>query len=534
MFKPNSLESTQYYSEYMDLLLIDDDQMIQKFNDLYVTERRKYVLLRQKGYYETVTWYGKKHPMNEEGAKPLLDFMFKSHLNGWYTICVFASKDTTKFICFDVDVKGNNRKKRAQKAVRLLYETLAQYGIPKKNIYISSSGKKGYHVEIFFKNHLCLKTAKAFFDLIVNRPGLNNLEEANVEFRPTNTQAVKLPLGYNFCNRFKSRRFCCFVDINSGQDFVEIDNYAYFLYIEKINPFLIFHILHEHRTTNNNINNQLLNLNSTNNAQPSLVVDNETKKDNHYTANQGKQEPYDNNYSINGILKLEKEGLSKPGTRHNSLLKLAILFKDYYRLSQEDSKTRLIEWLKRQDKSTYTTSLDNSIKDIEQIVADTYNRDYKLKRGNSVRIYAEEIVEILKAKQKNAKLLLFALLVHNKKYFSVDGVFYMSYKQMSEATGLSVRTCIYQMKNLVAQNLVKVVGSKIPDNYKYYKPNNYRLLFRKKENVQDDDQALVFEYKSNTYVREYFKQGLGLPEDSIIKKCLPKKDYYQFKKKYIY
>lgn len=514
------------------------DLIIDKFSDLYITVRRKYVILKKSKpkKYETVTWDKYDKSKCSPGARPLFDFMIEAHLKGKYTVCVFAKSLFAKFICFDVDIKDkSNKKRKSQKVVRLLVDTLVEYGIPKERIYISWSGTKGYHVEIFFNRQYSGSKAKEFFDLIVNRPCFKDIFGANIEFLPTQNRAIKLPLGLNFNSRLKKNRFCNFVDIHSGEEFLDIYSIKYFLDIQTIDPKYIDAALEKLKADNvcRDYNSACRN-NLTGTTLNSTKNKNEVKQNYEVSSaySESNLKSSDNKMSIKNILKLERDGLKKPGTRHDSLLKLSILYKCYYKYTQEENKNKLIEWLKRQDKSTYTTSFEDAIKDIEKIVYYTYKRDYKLGKSCSIiNISDEEMEEVIKVKQKNAKLLLFALLVHNKKYSDVNEIFYMSYEQMSKATGLSEKTCIDQVKNLEKQEFVEVVERKIPDTNFVYKPNKYRLLLD--ESIIEralDNKKISFEYRSKDEIRKHFIEGINLIEDKSLRKYLSKKDLHLVKK----
>ncbi len=513
------------------------DLLVENFFELYIDKKgcRKYVLLSKKGY-ETVTWDKYNKMKCSPGAKPLKDFRIVNHLKGKKTVCVFSLSDATKFICFDVDIKDkNNKKGKAQKVVRLLVDTLVKYGIPKDRIYTSWSGSKGYHVEIFFKHTYSLSKAELFFDLIVNRPSLKSILNANIEFLPTATRAIKLPLGLNFLSRFKKNRLCNFVDIHSGEEFIDILSLKHFMDIQKTDHEIIDTAVERLIADNASSDNSIpYGNNSTITSLTSVSSNNEMKqqKDVNSTVSQLIPEQSNNKKSLESILRLEREGLKQPGTRHDSLLSLAILYKCYYNYCREENKSKLIEWLENQDKNTYTTPLEDSIKDIEKIVQYTYDRDYQLgKNSPSICISAKEMEQVIKVKQKNAKLLLFTLLVHNKRHSFVGGIFYMSKNLMSKSSGLCDKTCRNQLKNLVNQKFVEEVETMIPDGNGSYEANRYKLLLGKHLRVIDEgNKKIEFDYNNNDNIREYYLKGLEILEDKTLKEYLSKKDYHLFKK----
>jgi len=107
----------------------------------------------------------------------------------------------------------------------------------------------------------------------------------------------------------------------------------------------------------------------------------------------------------------------------------------------------------------------------------------------------------------------------------------MSYKQMSKTTGLCERTCINQMDNLVNQNVVKVVASKVPDELSYYKPNSYKLLLRESPIEEaDNNKSIEFEYTGKSKIRKQYLDGLKLLDDNTLRTQLSKNGLHLFKR----
>jgi len=83
----------------------------------------------------------------------------------------------------------------------------------------------------------------------------------------------------------------------------------------------------------------------------------------------------------------------------------------------------------------------------------------------------EEITEIIKIKGKNNRLVLYSLLIHSKRYATKNGIFYMSYNQMVEVTGLTKKTLIKIVRELEDLGLIIVNRSEITKfNTKLGKP----------------------------------------------------------------
>jgi len=124
--------------------------------------------------------------------------LMMNHLRGDFTLATFASPKATKFISVDVD-EGDPA------VVHRVVDTMVEMGIPRDRVYVSFSGKKGYHVDIFIRDFLLNKYARMFYVLMIDRSAL---DPRKVEFRPTSGQAIKVPLGIHQA----TGRRCWYVD----------------------------------------------------------------------------------------------------------------------------------------------------------------------------------------------------------------------------------------------------------------------------------------------------------------------------------
>src|SRR5205085_11636417 len=181
------------------------EQLVNKFNELFITKRKKYLILKQNGEYIQI------NENNSTGFKKLNDFHIKRHLQGKETLGVFAGEYNTQFICFDVDFHDP---KLAKWYTYRVIDSLVNVGVPEKYIHTSTSGNKGYHVDVYFNKMITIDVCKAFFDLVINQGQLYS-EHGKVEFRPSN-QGLKLPLGINFKNNNSRTNKCWYVDYNNS------------------------------------------------------------------------------------------------------------------------------------------------------------------------------------------------------------------------------------------------------------------------------------------------------------------------------
>jgi len=381
-------------------------EIVDKINDLYILGRKKYLVQNKKGQYTTV--------IHTKGNRPLVDSIVEEHLKGKYTIGVFSSY-YSKFICFDVDVKDTEY---ARWTTYKLINALQDIGISDDYINVSTSGNKGYQVEIFFDKPIQNKILKDFYLLVLNHADLLNIDFGQVEFRPTDTQGVKIPLGIHQ----KTKKRCWYVD---NVNLKPIRKKEYILTIKKLSSEYFYSLLNKAKDTIDNDEAEEIE-NIIQSHKPLKIY----------------QQNIDREVTIESIEELIANGLNMQGTRHNALLKIA-KYNKYNGMSAEENKQFLINWMEKQDQRTYSTKWDNVLKDIDLIIKYTYERNYSLTvKQNDIVVSAEELQDILKIKGKNQKRLLYALLIHSKRYANKDGIFYMSYKQMEDITGLTRMTVI--------------------------------------------------------------------------------------------
>jgi hypothetical protein len=435
-------------------------QVIEKLNDLYVRNRSKYLILNSDGQYSTIYYNKKQKDKNKKGAKPLIDFHMKRHLQGKATVGVFASYLDTKLICFDVDIKD---KEQAKSVVYKLIYTLTWLGIEHEYIHISTSGNKGYHVEIFFDEPISNDTVKSFYLLVMNKSQLINLDFGQVELRPTATQGVKIPLGCNFKNKDWQTQECWYIDFENRLEPIKSEEYI--LTIRKLESSKLLDILNKHEDAINRYSEKQI-------EEYQNVVE-------QYKPLEVYKQNIDEGSTLEAIEKLIEEGLTRPNTRHNSLLKIA----KYYRhigMSREEAEPLLIDWMKSQDKRLYTSSWEFCHKDIREIVKDVYERGYSLTHTKSIGITEDETRQIIEVEGKSDKLVIYAMLTHSKRYALSNGVFYMTVVQIEEATGLTDKTIRNAVKRLEEKNLIEVVSRNQgtidrKTGQKTKKPNKYKV-----------------------------------------------------------
>lgn len=440
--------------------------VIKQLVNLYVIKANyKYIQQWKKTDYKTNkkywTWSTK---IPGQGASILNDYFIQNHLDGHETLGVFSGMIYSKFVCFDVDFK---EPQMAKWITYKICDTLRKVGIDE--YYISFSGSKGYHVEIFIDDLIDIINSRKFYTYIINRSGVNQyLEQGEVEFRPSDTQGVKIPLGI----QHKTGRFCGFcLEENSLKVMSKEKSQEYLFSIKKIKRKKILNVLM--------LDEEISNYNNLEQKTKSLkkeIVKTETSLLKHkdlaiYNEDVETKE--------NKAIYLIENGLQRTGSRHNSLLLIAMFYNTCGE-TKEQIEQDLITWMKAQDKRMYNTPIEECLKDIKLIVDYVYDKNIFIKQLNKdVSIDKNELDTIItECKTKGEKQLSYAMLIHAKRFAKKNGEFYMTLSQMAETTGMTDRNAQRVIAKLEENNLIKVTQRNEKQKGTYIKvPNKYIVCF---------------------------------------------------------
>lgn len=482
--------------------------IINKINELYITTRFKYLAQFDGGIYATLnSKENKKH-------KSLHDGLIYNHLIGKSTIGVFGgSSKGSKFICFDVDQEELIRSKIL---TYRLYNTLVDMNIPENKIYISFSGSKGYHIEIFFHDFIDNRLIKRFYSLVMERGQFNDIENGQIELRPIKQDiGVKLPLGVHH----KTKKRCWFVDINNNLE--PLKSFEYILAIEKMNKDSFMDIIEESKDVSG--------------IKGKVKTITETKEDDvdalRYQQPRLYLQNIDEEYTLEYILDILKKGIKRKGTRHNCLFMLAKYFKCEQGLNTEEIQSALIEWMSEQDKRMYSTSWNQCLKDIKYLSNYVHDKDIQMTikyRKLSGEISKTQLLNMMKLKKKNRKLLYFSMIKHSHHFSKQNGVFYMAYSVMRESTGISsdetIKKCI---DDLIAYNLIVAVSRNIKIKGENWKETNKYKLIDFEGNI--NDRYINVNY-NKSYVESYFETVCKMFTQRELKSLCPERQYKEFSK----
>jgi len=360
----------------------------------------------------------------------------------------------TKFMTFDVDFQS---RKMAKWITYNIVDSLCLSGLT--NHYISFSGNKGYHIDLFFDDYIQIDHAKKLFDYIINLADIKQYfaDGSKVEFRPTSGQGVKLPLG----RHQKTKKYCGFCLIENGLRVMsKKKSEDYLMSIQRTSKQLVLDLLQEQEAE---IKNAKIEVPRTEN-----IISQHRMLDNY---NQSED------YSIDRAKDLFFNGLKAPGSRNNSIFLVGLYLK-YQGLDAEQVKQELYDWMDRQNADLYSTPLEQCYKEIDATVKTMFKKNYNLSASNKdLTVTYEEIKWIIEnCPEKNQKLITYAMLVHSKRHANAQGVFYMTFKHLQEATGLDDNTVQRQINKLAELGVIEIVAHNRAAKKGLKKlPNLYRI-----------------------------------------------------------
>lgn len=380
----------------------DMQLIIQKLNELYIMTRHKYLSM----YFDKddlPKWSTIKY-------SKLTDSTLLKHLSTETTVGVFSGKELTKFICFDIDTPSLEYSKQLYQL--LLFTLTEDFNIPLKNIVASFSGKKGYHLEIFFSQALSVLLVESFHKAVLDYINLQTVIYGDIEFRPSYTQGVKLPLSIHK----ETGNFCNYVD---NQTLEAINDPKYILSIEQLDV-------------------DVFKTRVLDSMNCSIYDDNFFVLEN-FKAEQTEEllhevKPYiklDENFKEEMVLILEENKLMRNSSRNNTTFNLAIYLKNSGEtlIESESIITSVMTntWENHRGLISKETEYIFMLKEIKRINKYVYSKSYETQNKKSYKLYKEEILKILEIPTKPLRKLMFSLYLQSKKYAKKDGTFYMAY-----------------------------------------------------------------------------------------------------------
>lgn len=403
--------------KFQDLEKETQTKIIDKMTRLYAYHIDKYLEQKADGYRTFIKdrWISEKlldWELNETTLSKKITAFKRSdielHLSGHKTYGLFAGVKYTKFITFDVDSASVDLSRSA--ALELINVLHTIFKISNEDIHVIFSGKKGYHVSLYFERPVKNEIAKEFYVEVMRYT--DKPQEVNIEFRPTNKQGVKLPLGIHRTAAGSPRSW--FIDKNT---FRPIKSFEYILGIEPIS------------------NHSCLDYKSFKDEMPAPVVVAPINSVEHFQLSDYEKA------NLRGFsAALIKNGqLSQSGTRHNATLALAI----HCRTSgySIDSTVKLImNILQNSPRRLIQLDPKNWQEETARIVNMCYEKGYSFKvNTDHIRIYKPEMERVMQFKNFKLKYFAFVMLMVGKSY---GPIFYFTFNSTLAETDINSRHTI--------------------------------------------------------------------------------------------
>lgn len=471
------------YDEYLknyNSIKYMENLMIKFFDEYYITVRSKYLLYSIDGQTYTVNSKKVSEGIDEVTGEviknrilPLCKKQLQNHIKLNETIGIFFPSIGTKLIGLDLDIND-------VEALNKIYNTINVY-LDDTSFLITSSGGKGFHIDIFLESILARDIVIKFYELILNETGLNNKE---LELRGANEQGWKLPFGMNH----KKKNYCGVVNefgIPVSED-----------YLERI-------ILSRTKTSINTIIEAvLINVEEAEETiipeTTEILSDDEIIEFEDMTAEVTALHNYNNlnDDFIEDLALIYRNGFYGAGVRNKYTFKIALFLKCHMKFNKKVVLEEMLEWMGRC--KGYTATEKEFTKDIENTVEKIFKEDLKLLiAARQIKISKIEIKEILSIKCRSSletralRLLYYMMFLHSKAYASEDGVFFMTLEQMQEMGACKTkRDLLKQINKLIELKKIYKYPTKRVSRVKFA-PSEYKLIALSSVTVNRDSKNFI-------------------------------------------
>lgn len=432
--------------------------------EYYIDRRNVFGLMLATGEQKGKTVHANNRHTKQ--PRPLTDKVIDEHLDGGHALSIKSREDgSIKFVTMDFDTK-DDAKSDALQVVRILRE---EFRLADNCILTSFSGGKGYHVDLFFEEHQDGAKVYAFYLTLLDRIGRTTKQ---VEFRPTPTVLVKLPLG----KHHGADRWCEIVD----NDKLETTDTGRIYSIEKIN------------------NAKMAEIYAITDAY--TFVHTENKEREKSVKKTGKIASHKSSGFAGTVTVAEAEQILETGTllaegtRHAATLTMTTILKENG-YTEDETMGIILDimertFIEKRELLDDTHTLESVQAVTRNRVTYNYSRNYRTKwRKESIKLNAQDLMHTFQVKDMTLRRIIFALILH-VKYFDTkaDGTIEFSIKKFAEMFGTDsnnnrmikklrtledygILTIVSSNKMLPVSQWRTVDGKKMPTSA----PNRYRL-----------------------------------------------------------
>lgn len=454
----------QYLKEYSPIKYMEN-LLIDFFDNYYITFRSKYLLYSLDGNTYTINANKVVQHTDEVTGeyteyKPLklCKKQLQQHLKLKETIGIFFPSVGTKLIGLDLDINDTE-------ALNKIYNTLVTY-IEPTSFLMTSSGGKGFHVDIYLEKILSRDIVIKFYELILDETGLNSKQ---LELRGANEQGWKLPFGMHH----KKKAYCGAVNefgVNISSDYLE-------------------ELILSRTKTNINIiiDAVLINVDKAEETiipdMVDILTDNEIIEFEDMTTEVTALESYNNLNEdfIEDLSRIYRKGFDGEGLRNKYTFKIALFLKCHMRFKKKDTLEEMYDWMEKC--KGYRASKEEFKKDIKATVDKIFKEDLKLLiAAREIKVSKAEIKEILSIKCRSSletralRLLYYMMFLHSKAYADSNGVFFMTLEQMQNMGARKNKgELLKQINKLIELNKAYKYPTKRVSRVKFA-PSEYKLI----------------------------------------------------------
>lgn len=431
--------------------------VVDALTKLYVSYRGKYVISIGGRYYT---------PHSGQEYKRLDNSAIIGHLNQKYSLGVFSSAYSSKFVCFDIDLPDHD-------VVRKVIDGLHEFGFPEDRIYVSTSGGKGFHVEIFFTDLVYLNLLRDLYLWVIKK---KDLDPKKVEFRPTFTQAIKLPLS----KHCKTGNICWFLD---RKTLTPIEDQEYVTSIVQVDRDRAEDLIREKVGAGSIY------------TEPKKVI---------------KPRRIDSS----SVEYSEYPMMTGPGMRHN-MMKCIAVRERYKGTGQEEIAAKLKEWLAKQNPDFITDPWGYALDDADRLACDVWKPGFVVKE-RAVTITQADIQAILSCHAPAQKRTLFLIYMYTMRY----GEARMSAVRMARNVGCSSQAVTNALATLESRGLIsKRLGDTVFTNGKFVAGANsykYRPPF---DRAVGEKVPVNWDFREETFASAY---------TDMVRRTIPRKDWPKY------
>lgn len=454
-------------------------QCADRLCDLYISYRQRYVLMEPDG-----TIY---IPKNLNGDRPLTNKVVCGHLNQKYAISVYAGKYSSKFMTFDVD-------DGSQDTVTKIVDLLSDLGLPRNLLYVSTSGGKGFHVDLFFDNLVYTSKLKILYDYVCVEGGL---DPSKVEFRPTHKQAIKLPLS----KHCRTGNVCWFLDRDTFEPIQHLD---YILEIEKLSSELVLKII-----------NSL--------PQKSPIPDVEDI-DPRFSDGVSVKRSVDESKGT-----FEFPVLHEKGIRFKTMVSIAVFCRNKG-YPQDEIERLLLQWVEEQNPEYITDPMTKVRDDAIGLAAWVWRDDFHVRSDNrkEIVITGRDIEKVLTQSSKTMRKILFLIICFEKRFGSMS----LPAKKIAEYVGCGHACAENNLRTLRLRNVINMVEGKtvaksgeMPNSFvPVRQPNRYWMneFYSPLDMGLNSNVSLSEKFDPETFLPLYYKTLAAICPESLLKDRLTK------------